>query len=208
MISKKYFKVLLLSCFCTLFLLLLFTCAAKKPFWGDEKTGFILNYRLSPNQVWKYSSTSSQMTDMEQMGQTIETETNSMTLYTVTGKGLDNKKNLLATTTIDTMSVVSKGMGRENKFDLMPLIGKSFGLTFSPKGEELEFSGADTLEVDFGMMGGGKRDAKSLFRSIFPDLPEKSVKIGETWTDNDTMTVPQGGMEINIKTESSHTVAA
>ncbi len=208
MIVKTNLRILLYFCFLTLMIALIIGCAAKKPFWGDEKTGFILNYRLSPKQQWKYHSNSTQMMNMEQMGQAIETETNSINHYTINGKGLDEQKNLLATVFIDTMNIVVKGMGRENKPDLSPFIGKSFGLTFSSKGKELELPGADSLTVDFGMMGGGKQDAKNFFRSILPDLPSNPVKIGETWSEEDTSKVKQGGMDININMKSTHTLEA
>lgn len=205
--SNTNLRVSLTCLVLTLIVCLLIGCA-KKPFWGDEKTGFILNYRLAPNETWNYQSSSHQTMNMEQMGQTIETETNGMNDYTVKGSGLDTKKNLTATIVIDSMSLVTKGMGRENKPDLGPLIGKGFGLTFTAKGKELELPGADSLTVDFGMMGGGKQSAQTFFRSILPDLPGNPVKIGESWTEKDTTKVKQGGMDINIKMESTHTLEA
>jgi len=208
MIAKTNLRILVSFCILTVMIALIIGCAAKKPFWGDEKTGFILNYRLAPDGVWKYQSTSNQAMNMEQMGRTIETDTKSVTHYTVKGKGLDEQKNLLATVFIDTMSIVTKGMGRENKPDLSAFIGKSFGLTFSSDGKELEFPGADSLTVDFGMMGGGKQNVRSFFRSIVPDLPKNPIKIGETWTDKDTTTMKQSGMDININVESINTLEA
>jgi hypothetical protein len=97
-------------------------------------------------------------------------------------------------------------MGGERSVDLSPIIGKSFGLTFSPKGDELEFSGVDTLVVDFGQMQGGKQNARNFFRTILPDLPEKPVKIGETWTDKDTMMMNRSGMKIKTNTDGKNTL--
>lgn len=206
MIAKTNLRILVSFCFVTLMIALIIGCAAKKPFWGDEKTGFILNYRLNPDQVWKYQVNSTENTNMEQMGRTIDVESNKLLEYMVRGNGLDEQKNFVSTVTIDTLSVVTKGMGSERSVDLSPLIGKSFGLTFSPKGDELEFSGVDTLVVDFGMMQGGKQNAKNFFRTIFPDLPEKPVKIGETWTDKDTLTMDQSGMKMNVNSDGKHTL--
>jgi len=207
MYSKTNLKLLLSFSLVILILSLLLGCAAKKPFWGDEKTGFLLTYRLAPNQVWKYHSTSQELTNMERMGQAIETERNSINDYSVTGTGTDSENNLVATIKIDTIGIASTGMGREMSFDMTPLIGKSFGMTFSPRGKELEFPGADTLEVDFGMMAGGKQNVKNFFRTIFPDLPAKPIKIGESWTDHDTLTIPQSGMEITVTTASNNTIS-
>lgn len=206
MIAKTNFRNLVSFCILMLMFALIIGCAAKKPFWGDEKSGFILNYRLDPDQVWNYQINSTENTNMEQMGQTIDVQSNSMLKYTVKGNGLNEQKNFQSTFTIDTIDVISKAMGQERNVDLSPFVGKSFGLTFSPKGDELEFSGVDTIVVDLGMTQGGKQTPRNYFRTIFPDLPEKPIKIGETWTDKDTMAVNQSGMKINVNTDGKNTL--
>lgn len=207
MMFKINFRSLSYLAVMILMVALIIGCA-KKPFWGNEKTGFILSYRLAPSEVWKYQMTSTQKMNMEQMGQAIETETNSFSGYGVKGEGLDKQQNYLATVLIDTMSIFSKGMGRESRPDLSGFVGKSFGLIFTPKGKELEMPGADSLTVDFGMMGGGKQSVKTFFRTILPDLPPKPTKIGETWTEQDTIDMKQGGLDIHIVMNSTHTLAA
>lgn len=205
--SNKRFYVLS-ACLIFTFITILLSGCAKKPFWGNEKTGFILSYRLAPNEVWNYQTNSTQKTNMEQMGQAIETETNSFSRYGVKGDGLNKQQNYVATVLIDTMSIFSKGMGRESRPDLSGFIGKSFGLIFTPKGKELELPGADSLTIDFGMMAGGKQSVKTFFRNILPNLPARPVKIGETWTEQDTMDMKQGGMDIHIMMSSMHTLEA
>ncbi len=205
--SNKRIFVLSTFLILTLTTILLIGCA-KKPFWGSEKTGFILSYRFAPNDVWKYQATSNQKMNMEQMGQTIDMETNSLSIYTMKGTGLDKKQNFVANIIVDSLSILSKGMGRETKPDLSSLVHKSFGLVFTPKGKELEMPGADSITVDLGMMAGGKQDVKNFFRSILPDLPAKPTKVGESWTELDTTDIKQGGMNINVITESTHTLAA
>lgn len=186
---------------------LLIGCAAKKPLWGNAKTGFILEYSMTPDQMWVYETTTQQNQTMEMMGQSMETETNIINNYTIKGAGLDDQKNILSQVTINKMSMSSKGgMQGDNNFDMSPFIGKSFGLTFSPKGEELEFPGADSLEINLGQMGGGKRSVKNFFRNPLPDLPENPLKIGGTWTSKRERTEPQSGIEVTTITESTHTL--
>lgn len=180
----------------------LFIGCAKKPFWGNEQTGFILNYRLAPKQVWKYSSTNDQNMNMEQMGQSIAVKTNSLTIYTITGTGMNQQKNLLADVKLDTMSIASTSAYGDNKPDLSSIIGKEFGISFTSKGKELDYTRTEALEVDFGMMAGSKQNLSSNFRNLFPDLPMQPIKIGESWTSKDTLTLPQSDLEINIKTET------
>ncbi len=182
----------------------LFIGCAKKPFWGNEQTGFILNYRLAPDQVWKYSSTNDQTMNMEQMGQSIAMKTKSLTIYSIKGTGINQQKNLQSNVTLDTMSIAMSSPMGENKPDLSSVIGKNFGMTFTSKGKELDYTRTEALEVDFGMMAGGKQNLSSNFRNIFPDLPQQPIKIGETWTSKDTLTIPQSGMEITVKTETTN----
>jgi len=192
-------------------LLILFTvffgCAAKKPSWGDPKTGFILNYRLAPGQILAYHTTTKQSTNMEMMGQPIDVETDILFNYSLKGIGSDEQKNILTEITLDTASITANSPQGKQTFDLSSLIGKNFGLTLSPMGEELQYSGIDSLpEIDFGQMSGGKRDAKSFFVNPFPNLPQNPIRIGETWTDKGERTMPQGNMEITVKTESKNII--
>jgi hypothetical protein len=182
----------------------LFIGCAKKPFWGNEQTGFILNYRLVPDQVWKYSSTNDQNMNMEQMGQSIAIKTKSLTIYSIKGTGINQQKNLQSNVTLDTMSIAMSSPMGENKPDLSSVIGKNFGMTFTSKGKELDYTRTEALEIDFGKMPGGKQDLSSYFRNIFPDLPEQPVKIGETWISKDSLTIHQMGMEVKTKTETTN----
>ena len=184
---------------------LLIGCAAKKPFWGDAETGFILRYRLKPNQTWTFHVTTKHKRTMEMMGQSMDTESKSTSQYTVKGIGQDDQKNLLTEITIDTMSLILHSPRGEQTHDLSPLVGKPFGLTLSLLGEEIEFSNTDFLYID-GMPGGGRRNIETFFRNPFPDLPPNPVKIGDTWTIQDEDTVPQSGLEIAVNTEGINTL--
>ena len=204
MIHKTYTRTLTIWVMSALLFCLLVGCAAKKPFWGDPKTGLILVYRLEPGQTLRYHTSSTQNATQEMMGQSMNIQTNSTSDYTVTGNGRDAQKNILTTVTIDTIGIVTTDPQGERTVDLTPIIGKSFGLTLSSLGKEMVFSGTDSLQVEFGPMGGGTRNAQSFFRNPFPDLPENPVTIGSTWTTRDEQVEPQSGMEITITTQTTN----
>lgn len=205
--NQKWMSRSLLAVLLIAIVALSFTSCAKKPFWGSEVTGFILNYRLSPNQLWKYEMTSSQNMNMEQMGQTVDIKTALMTNYSIKGTGINQQKNFQATFTLDTMSISVTSPAGSQSPDISSIIGKSFQLAFTPKGKELEYTQTEGFEIDFGMAGGGKQNISNNFRSIFPDLPVAPVKIGDSWVTHDTLTIPQGGLQINIKNEINNTLA-
>lgn len=204
--SNKHSNVLLTFFVLAVVISLFIGCAAKKPFWGDEKTGFIMIYKLNNNQIWKYQSTTKQTTSQEVMGQTMEFTTNIATKYSIQGAGLDEQKNLVTKVKMDTISYVSSSVQGENKLDLSAIIGKDFGMTFTPKGKKVTFSNPDSVTIDVGQMMGGKQDVERFYRNLVPRLAEKPVKIGDNWTVTEDDVVPQGGLNINIHHETQHTL--
>lgn len=204
--SNKNFRALSFCFVATLIIALLIGCAAKKPFWGDEKTGFILSYKLANDQTWKYQSATKQTTSQEVMGQLIEVSTDIATQYSLQGAGLDKQKNLVTRVKMDTISFFSSSMQGETRLDLSAIIGKDFGLTLTPKGRKVAFSNPDSIKIEFGQMMGGKQDIERFYRNLVPRLPEQPIKIGESWTVTEDEVVPQGGLSINVHHESQHTL--
>jgi hypothetical protein len=189
-----------------LFLSVLFGCASRKPIWGDAETGFILQYRMVPDQLYEYTGTSQENSVTEMMGQTMESETNITSNYTIATTGIDDQKNLLTEITLNSLDWFSKSMQGERTVDTEGVVGKSFGLTFSPCGKELEYTGVDTLpQIDMGRME-GKRSIKSIFRSVLPDLPAEPTKIGGSWVSKEEFTENQSNMDITIVIESDNTL--
>ncbi len=78
-------------------------------------------------------------------------------------------------------------------------------MVMSRLGKELDLSGAESIKYNLGQAG--ERDLASNFQAIFPDLADKPVKIGDTWTSKDTITEKIGSGEIKISLESLNTLA-
>lgn len=183
---------------------LIIGCAGKKPSWGDANNGFILNYQLPKSQVWDYEATTNQSQTMEMMGQPMETSTDIVSKYSITGTGLDKNKNVTSKVNMASASIKTKSPQGERTLDLGAIIDKDFGLTFARCGKKVKFSDPDSIEVDFGQ--GGKRSAESFFKNLLPRLPLQPVKIGGTWTVNEKDTVNQGGLDIAVNSETINTV--
>ncbi len=187
-----------------LIMVLLAGCAVKKDIWGDPKTGLILTYRLPENQVFQYQTSNDDTQKLTVMGQVMENKTAASSKFSVQAKGL-KEKNLLLGVTIDDMKInISSGMMGNITPDLGAVIGKTFDMTLSPLGKEMEFFGVEELQYDMGMAG--KRGIKSSFRNIFPDLAENPLKIGDTWTNRDETTEKQGNMDIHAAVETVNTL--
>ena len=183
---------------------LIISCAGKKPFWGDEKTGFILAYQLPKDQVWKYEANTTQKQTMEMMGQSMETVTGVTSKYSITGVKLDEDKNISSTVNMQEASIKVKSPMGEQTVDLSAILNKDFGLTFTRCGKKVSFSNPEKIEVNMGMAG--KRSAESFFKNLLPRLATNPVKIGESWTVNEIDTVKEGGMDIAVDTKTTNTL--
>ncbi len=208
MIQKTKSRTLVTLSFSILILSILIGCAAKKSFWGNPKTGLILMYQLSPDQVCKYNTTTEQNQTMEMMNQSMESEANTLMNYSLKETGFDTAENYITKITIDTISMNAKGPGGERTFDLSSLMGKSVKFVVSPKGKQIELSNPDSVKINLGPMAGGEQDAKSFFQDIdiLPELPQNPIKIGESWTSEKNEKQPRSGMEINIDSKTTSTL--
>ncbi|NOR53314.1 MAG: hypothetical protein GQ536_04430 [Candidatus Aminicenantes bacterium] len=204
MINRQNLKRGLLPVLVVLVVAFLGGCAVKKgDLWGDPETGLILQYRMPVDQILKYHSSEEMNQIIEVMGQTIDVEVNSKTAFSVKAKGLKEDNHQLGIT-IDSMSISVVSSEGELSPDLSSVIGKSFDMILSPLGKELELSGAESIQYD--LPSEGKTSIASDFQAIFPNLAGRSVKIGETWTSTDTITEKSESSEIQINTESVHTL--
>lgn len=204
MIQRKFMQTRVLFVLVISIMVLTTICAAKKSPWGDPKSGLILTYRMPAKEVFKYQVSSDESQTLEVMGQTIPTKTKGSSTFSVQTKGLKDK-NLLLNITVNDMKIdVSSGMMGNMSPDMSAIIGKSFEMTLSPLGKTIGFSGTETLEYNLGV--GDKRKIDSSFKTIFPDLSDKPVKIGDTWTSGTDLNEESGGVKVHVVTSSINTL--
>ena len=179
-------------------------CAGKKPPWGNAESGFILNYQLQKDQVWKYENKTNQIQIMELNGNAMEISTDVSSVYTITGNGLEKNKLFNSTVKMESISNKVKTPQGEREIDLSSIIGKDFGMTFKRCGKKVNFSNPDNIKVDLGP--GGKQDAEKFFKNLLPRLGREPVKIGGSWKVTEKDSVNQGGLDIAIETETTNII--
>jgi hypothetical protein len=178
-------------------------CAVKKEIWGNPDAGLILTYRMPENQVFQYRATSEESQTVEIMGQANSTKSTSGNKFSVKSKGLKDNNLILGITVNDIKLDITSMMGDISP-DMKPIIGKEFEMTLSPLGKEIGFSGAESLKYNLGPSG--DRNIESSFRTIFPDLSDLPVKIGDSWKSKDENTEKTGGISVTVTTESISTL--
>ncbi len=203
MIIKTNLKSYLSVALVVLLIALLAGCAAKRPFWGDVKKGLILEYRMPQDQALQYQFSSNMIQDMEMMGGSMRNIIDLNLLFSAKSEALEGKNHLLLVTIDSAKTDIESPQGNLMP-DMSPVLGKSFHMILTLLGKELEMTGSDTIKYSMGQAG--ERTLTSNFQTIFPDLAGKPIKIGDTWTTNDTINVKEGGMDMRMTFVSVNTL--
>lgn len=178
-------------------------CATKKNPWGDPDTGLILQYRMIDNQSLTYQTATDFLMNMEIMGQPMEIKANDSSAFSITSKGLQENNYQLGIT-IDSWEMHVTTPQGDLAPDMSGIVGKSFDMTLSLLGKEVDVSGAESLQYE--VAPGQTQSIGTTFQALFPDLPAKPVKIGDTWTSEDTVTEKSSTGELIIQTSGTNTL--
>ncbi|MFQ6070615.1 MAG: hypothetical protein ACE5LC_08850 [Candidatus Aminicenantales bacterium] len=201
--QRKSFKMWTLFVPSIIIVLYLAGCAVKRaPLWGDPQTGLILTYRLPKGEVLKYKRSGEFSQYYEIMGQTVELSASDSAEFSVALKGEKNG-NLLLSITIEAAEQSLVGPQGDLSPDVSPIVGRSFEMTISPLGKELELSGADSIRYQ---SPDGERSVEADFQDTFPDLADRPVKVGDTWKSTWGVNDVVGSSESKIDFESENTL--
>jgi hypothetical protein len=176
-------------------------CAAKKAAPGGAAV--TLEYRLPKGAPVTYRNAQASTQTMEMMGQKFDVKTDKELVFTLTpGEFRDNRQQLKVA--VDSLAAVVESPQGELTADVAPVLGQTFEMYLSNVGKEEDLAGADEIKYSIG--AAGERSMEPDFRSMFPDLPDMPVKVGDTWTVRDTANVDEGGMALTITTETVDTL--
>jgi hypothetical protein len=178
-------------------------CGGKGGVGGPGK-GVDLAYKMDMKEALRYRSTSESDQNMKVMGMEMNIKSDKTLAFTVRPEGKEGD-NLRIRITLDTLGVNVAGPQGTATADTKPVLGKSFDMTLSPLGKELDLAGAAELKYDRGM--GEMTSLAADFQAVFPDLAGHRIKIGDTWTTMDTLNVSEGEGEIIIALKSVNTLA-
>jgi len=162
----------------------------------------VLEYKMPAGRALTYQSKSEESQIMEVMGQSMDTSTTSTSTFTFKAKG-PKDKNLILGVSIDDIAVSVTGPQGDMSPDMASVKGKSFDMVLSPLGAEVDVAGAEAISY---AIAGESRNLSSGFKSFFPDLPGKPVKIGDTWPATANIEEKTGSMNIKIDLQYVHTL--
>jgi len=162
----------------------------------------VLEYKMPAGRFLTYQTSSEDAQVMEVMGQTMDTHTTNKSTFTFKAKGLKDKSFLVGVT-IDDISASMTGAQGDMSPDMSSIKGKSFDMILSPLGSEVDVSGAEAITYSIATE---TRSIANGFKTLFPDLPGKPVKIGDTWPSSDAVEEKTGSLTIQIQLQNVHTL--
>jgi hypothetical protein len=154
-----------------------------------------LAYQFPEGKTLTYQITNTQTQNLDVMGQSVSTESNSAIEFTLQPKGLKEGQYQLGVT-INTFKVEAQSPQGGMTADASSVVGKSFDMILSRLGKEIDTSGASSIRYNMGLAG--TRDLGASFQAFFPDLPERPVKIGDSWPSEDAVTQKSDAGDIRI----------
>jgi hypothetical protein len=141
---------------------------------------------------------------MEVMGQAMDTHTTGTNTFTFKAAGSKDKNFLLGVKIDDVAVTVTSSAQGDLSPDMTSVKGKSFDMVLSPLGLEVDVTGAEAISYD---MSGETRNLGSAFKTFFPDLAGKPVKIGESWPSSSSIEEKTGSMNIRVDLQNVNTLA-
>lgn len=196
--SKRFFYPFL-------FLFIFFCAKGTMNFWGNESEGFTLVYypNDSPDFIYSYSSDIEMSMDM--MGNPMVTTTKEEIEmgFKVKSSDLVNGSEIECEI-IKRIEDVDSPMG-DAPTDFSKIFGKKVEFTLIPNGEQTAYKGFDMLPVVTNEGTEYKeKHYQSMVNGVFPKMPGKKVKIGDTWTFTETDFQPMPAGELKMVSEYTY----
>ena len=190
--------------FSVLFICALAGFAMQKPDAGKgPDTAVTLAYQFSEGKTVAYRQTSTETQSVEAMGQQMTSQTDSALEFSAKQKSSKDEQFTLGIT-INACKVNLDSQQGSYSADTSADVGKSFDMVLSRLGKVIDASGASAIQFELGSTG--KRDLAGSFQDFFPDLPERPIKIGETWPSERAVTQKVGSNEIHITSKKVNTL--
>lgn len=177
-------------------------CSTSKKLSKNAGSGIELKYDYSSGKDlhYKFSTTIDQFIDVP--GQPMDIAINELLDFSLSPGGKKGN-DIIYKVIVNSMTLNVDAPGMETNPDLSGLKGKSFNMTLSQDGKEFDLSDAKNLSYE---VSGESQSIETEFQMIFPKLPEKPVKIGDTWPTKDVVVERSSGSEITMNFNNVNTL--
>jgi len=202
--TKKVQKSFLNVMFTAVVIVLIAGCSSSKNLSGDSKKGVMLRYSFPEKQALKYQTNIDIKQILDINGQEFIVDIGQYLAFSTILKSKSKTENHIHID-IDTMDMSISSPQGDIYPDMKDVNGKGFDMSLSLLGSGLDVSGAEAIQYE--VSPGVKRNVAMTFKFLFPRLPEKSLKIGDTWTMTDTIAEKYDNEEVRMIIDSDYTLA-
>jgi hypothetical protein len=177
-------------------------CKTQDVLTKARKSGVKMEYSF-PDNYLNYKQVQNIDQEIDAMGQIIDIDIVSGVDYLIR-KNASQGEDVKIDVKVNSVSMEMDVMGQSMDPDLTELNGKEFNMVVSKSGKEVDTHEAD--EIIFQTSPDERSSLGMIFNSIFPDLPENSVKLNSSWTSRDSIYFKDGDRYNLIVTNNTHTL--
>jgi len=169
----------------------------------DADRAVTLAYQFPEGKTISYRQAETQSQFMQFGGQDMNVLNQVSMEFTAKPKSV-KEGNFGLGVTIDAMKISIQSPQGDLSPDLSQILGKSFDMTLSRLGKELDTSAAAAIK--YQVDANSSRDLSTPFQAFFPDLPDRPVKKGDTWPSEDKVVQNSGNGEIIVSAKNVNTL--
>jgi hypothetical protein len=178
-----------------IFLVICSACGTRSLVSDD---GYTLRYQMETGDMFTVTSLMTMNSVTTQMGTDVNADINSetTTAFTVLSGGKDKLQLKMK---FDQASQKMSGPMGGGSTDFSSLIGKEVEFALMPVGNAEAFRGLEALPEITTATGETMNAAmyKMIIENTFFDMPEQPVKVGDTWSEEDSTEIPIGESKLS-----------
>lgn len=179
-------------------------CAAQKPNWREsvKNKGASFTYHFKKGDKFKYRFTTNTNTSQEVAGQTREINSTIKAVVRYNVQNIQKDGVFSIQSSIDSLDInFNNPMMNQAKAMLQKAVNKPVTFTITKIGK---IGTIDGLKAFPSFQGAANWE--QTFSALFFKLPNKPIKIGDSWTDTKTKTTKSGPMNLKIVSKSKYTL--
>ncbi len=172
--------------------------------YAAAQQNYRLEYKFQAGKTYLYRSVSDNNITQEIQGQEMKMTSSAKSVVRVATEDVLKNGSMILVVSADSMVSHSKNPMMDTTMSMTSMIGKRMKLTVGKSGKVLLREVIDSLKFD--MAGMNTRTPQREVMNILV-LPEKDLKVGETWNDSRTDTADVGTGKMVNATDMVYTLA-
>ena len=200
-------RVIILLLTVSLFASMFIGCGGEKKLVGDYAvSGLKVSYGPAAGKTLYYRSDSDDLTEFSEQGYSSSTLSKSTSYESFTVDFVKNDTTSITYGFLHEEVGVFQNGAFQNQDEESEMIGQELTIFVDPEGKLIDWSGLEDLEIDESGIDRGEMIASNYSSIFFDYFPTEPLKIGSTWTRENTMDISTKEGEMHQNTTKVYTV--